>query len=77
MLSRSGAKREQMFAGRRRPALIVRLFRAKRLSWVPIPIYPHSPEKPHCFSRGVGKISGSFLFPGFGTTLFNYFIQNL
>jgi hypothetical protein len=67
MLSRSGAKREQMFAGQRRPALVGRLFRARPLPAVAIPAYPHTPEKPHCFSRGIGKISGSLLFPGFGT----------
>ena len=77
MLSRSCAKREQMFAGQRGPALVDRLFRVKPLPAVPIPAYPHDPEKPHCFSRGIGKISGSLLFPGFNTGLINYLIQNL
>jgi hypothetical protein len=77
MLSRSGAKREQMFAGQYRPVFVCRLFRGNPLPAVLIPVYPHTPEKPHCFSPSVGKISGSLLFPSFGTALINYLIQNL
>jgi hypothetical protein len=74
MLSRSGAKREQMFAGQRRPALVGGLFCVRPLPAVPIPAYPHTTEKPHCFSPGIGKISESLLFPGFNTALINYLI---